>query len=89
MSYCGFFLQHEDWWFVGAEHYWVLIHMCNWCLLEEVQHHHFQIVLVCPQALCGFLHSQAFFGFMQIPHDGEYMELCHVFQFLFQCDNTI
>jgi hypothetical protein len=25
---------------------------------------------------------------MQIPHDGEYMELCYVFQFLFQCDNT-
>jgi hypothetical protein len=25
---------------------------------------------------------------MQIPRDGEYMELCYVFQFLFQCDNT-
>jgi hypothetical protein len=25
---------------------------------------------------------------MQIPHDGEHMELYYVFQFLFQCDNT-
>ncbi len=83
-----FVLQDEDWWFVGAEHYWVPIHMCNWCLLEEALHRHFQIVLVCPQALCGLLHSQASFGFMQIPHDGEYMELCYVFQFLFQCYNT-
>jgi hypothetical protein len=45
-------------------------------------------VLVSFQALCGLLHFQASFGFTQIPHDGEYMELCYVFQFLFQCDNT-